>query len=148
MTLHIKTLNIQTVPLYVRDPVIYKLGGVSLKSVQIGARVKTDQLFYDWFKTNHTPTSSWGVSIFNSGTGVIGGVLTENLLPVSNCFMYLYQSSSGILAKQAISESDGSFKFTGVVPDIAYFIVAVHKAKKYNAVVVDEVRIDSAVVTP
>ena len=105
--------------------------------------INTDFLYTDVYKKVDANRNTWQISVFNTGSGIIGGVLTENNIPISNCMLYLYQSSTGVLAKRTISKEDGSFMFTGIVADITYFVVGIHKAKKFNSVILDEVRIDS-----
>lgn len=145
MELSIKLKNIQSIESLKRDPVTFSLKSkdTTLRS-SFSQPMSKDQLYVDIYKKVSINISDWNLSIFNASTGVIGGILTENLIPISDCFLYLYQSSTGILAKQTISDKDGNFKFTGIASDVSYFVVAVHKAKKYNAVILDEVRIDSA----
>lgn len=109
----------------------------------IASVINTDFLYTDVYKRVDINRNTWNISIFNTGTGTIGGTLTENNIPISNCMLYLYQSSTGVLAKRTISKEDGSFMFTGIVADVTYFVVGVHKAKKFNSVILDEVRIDS-----
>lgn len=141
----LKYTNIQSIPSFKRDPIVYSFDKVhGTLNQKISCVVSTESLYVDWYKKVNLSISSWNLSIFNTSTGIIGGTLTENLIPISDCFLYLYQSSTGILAKQTISDKDGNFKFTGIASDVSYFVVAVHKAKKYNAVILDEVRIDSA----
>lgn len=141
----LKYTNIQSIASFKRDPVIYSHNKVhNTLNQKISSIVSTESLYVDWYKKVNLSIPSWNLSIFNTSTGVIGGTLTENLIPIPDCFLYLYQSSTGVLAKRTISDKDGNFKFTGIVADISYFVVAVHKAKKYNAVILDEVRIDSA----
>ena len=106
-------------------------------------KLSFDFIYRDIYRSLNTNIGSWSLSIFNTGTGTIGGILTENNVPISNCMLYLYQSSTGVLAKRTISKEDGSFMFTGIVADVTYFVVGVHKAKKFNSVILDEVRIDS-----
>lgn len=112
-------------------------------SVHTSFKLDTSTIFQDWYKKIDTKNTTWNVSVFNTGSSTIGGILTENLKPIPECMLYLYQASSGVLAKQTISKEDGSFLFTGILPDISYFVVGIHKARKFNAVVLDEVRIDS-----
>lgn len=112
--------------------------------VKIGGIKDTDSLYVDVYKKINTNFTAWQITVFNTGLGTIGGTLTENNNPISDCMLYLYQSSTGVLAKRAISKADGSFSFTGLATDITYFVVGVHKTKKFNSVILDEVRIDSA----
>lgn len=110
----------------------------------VGGLMSTDFLYTDIYKKVNSTFTAWQISVFNTGNGTIGGVLTENNIPISNCMLYLYQSSTGVLAKRTVSDADGNFKFTGLALDITYFVVGVHKTKKFNSVILDEVRIDSA----
>lgn len=112
--------------------------------VGVGGFMNTDFLYVDVYKKLNPNFTAWQISLFNTGSGVIGGTLTENNNPISDCILYLYQSSTGVLAKRTISDADGNFKFTGLATDITYFVVGVHKTKKFNSVILDEVRIDSA----
>ena len=110
----------------------------------IGGSMNTDFLYVDVYKKLNLTFTAWQITLFNTGLGTIGGILTENNNPISDCMLYLYQSSTGVLAKRAVSKPDGSFSFTGLATDITYFVVGVHKTKKFNSVILDEVRIDSA----
>ena len=116
--------------------------GFSLKP-KMSLPLNLDFAYVDYYQKLNTSNTAWSLSVFNIGKGTIGGVLTENNTPIAQCMLYLYQSSTGVLAKRTISKEDGSFKFTGISTDITYFIVGVHKAKKFNSVILDEVRIDS-----
>lgn len=116
---------------------------VNKTSLQTSKKVPVDYLYTDFYKKVSISNTAWYLTVFNMGSGAIGGVLTENTKPIPNCLMYLYQSSSGVLAKQTVSKEDGSFIFTGIATDISYFVVGIHKEHKFNAVVLDEVRIDS-----
>ena len=145
MNYYVQSLSIVSNPKFQREPVFISRLSTSLgTNTKIGAKVDTSQLYQDWYKRINLSHNNWNLSFLNTGTGVIGGTLTENNNPISDCFLYLYQSSTGMLAKQTISDKDGNFKFTGLVPDITYFVVGVHKTKKFNSVILDEVRIDSA----
>lgn len=112
--------------------------------IGVGGHMNTDFLYVDVYKKLNPTFTAWQITVFNTGSGTIGGTLTENNNPISDCMLYLYQSSTGILAKRTISKLDGSFSFTGLATDITYFVVGVHKTKKFNSVILDEVRIDSA----
>ena len=125
-------------------PYVFTSTGPNI-SPAIGAPVNTSNIYNDVYKKINVSYATWQLSVFNTGVETISGVLTENVAPISNCQMYLYQSSTGVLAQRTISKNDGSFSFTGVVSDVTYFIVGVHKTKKFNSIILDEVRIDSAI---
>lgn len=128
-----------------RDPYIFSLLNTKIEvQPNFSNKIPLDALYRDVYSKVNVDRNVWQLGVFNLGSGIIGGVVTENLIPIPDCFLYLYQSSTGILANRTVSDKNGNFKFTGIAADVSYFVVAVHKAKKYNAVILDEVRIDSA----
>lgn len=105
------------------------------------------QLFNNFYKkvNNQANPNTFGISTYRAFDGVIQGIVTENDKPIPNCTLFLYQSSTGVLAARTVSKSDGSFSYTAIAPDVTYFIAASHPQLKFNAVVLDDIRIDSRV---
>jgi hypothetical protein len=145
MDMHVKlTVHMSNMDKWKRPSrVINSKGNLIPFRPSFSSAINTDFLYTDVYKKVDANRNTWQISVFNTGVGIIGGILTENNTPISNCMLYLYQSSTGVLAKRTISKEDGSFMFTGIVADITYFVVGVHKSKKFNSVILDEVRIDS-----
>lgn len=115
-------------------------GAVHVTSVPIGYKESPYQSF---LKNINVSTSVWNINIFQTGVETISGILQENNKPINGCLICLHQSSTGILASSTFSKEDGSFRLTGIVADTSYYIVAIHNKKTYNAVVLDNIRIDS-----
>ena len=100
--------------------------------------------YQDFYKNSHnSSTSYWNMNPLATNYGTIRGYVTENSKALGNCFVYLYQKSNGAFVSYAITSEEGFFEITALAHDVQYFIVAVYPERKYNAVVLDDVRIDS-----
>ena len=138
--------HLQNLVKYKKPPKVHKIvhrhfdiGLVKTPYQNMDALYKT---FYNRVNTNY---STWNISMFQTGFGVVKGQLQENNKPISDCVLHLIQSCTGVKAATTYSDTDGNFKFTGIATDIQYFVIAVHKKRLFNAVVLDDVRLDSRV---
>lgn len=114
-------------------------------TVKTAGVVNLSSMFNDHLKKWNSSYSNWNFSMFQTGVGVIKGQLQENNKPIPDCILHLIQSSTGVKAATTSSDKDGNFKFTGIAADIQYFVIAIHKKRLFNAVVLDDVRLDSRV---
>lgn len=138
------TPSFQNISAFIRHPKVLPTLPHNLLLEPSSSFINLENLYVDVYKKINVSNTAWSLSIFNTGFSVISGVLTKKDIPVQGCRLYLYQTSTGVLAKATISQEDGSFKFTGILEDVSYYIVAIDNDKLYNAVVIDNIRIDSA----
>lgn len=108
-------------------------------------RVSLENVYKEHLIKGNVAYTNWSLSLFQTGVGVVQGQLQENNKPISDCTLHLIQSSTGVKAATTYSDKDGNFKFTGIAADVQYFVIAVHKKRLFNAVVLDDVRLDSRV---
>lgn len=102
-------------------------------------------MYVNFFKKLSTEKSAqdYGFTLFQGSSNSIHGILTENNKPLKNVFVFLYQSSTGVLAARTLTEDEGKFTFKSIAPDVIYYIVASDPKGVYNTVTIDGIRLDS-----
>ena len=99
MNIYVQSINIASNSKFQRLPVYISTIPTTIgTNMIISAKVDTSQVYQDWYKRTNLSVGNWNISLLNTGTGIIGGTLTENGQPISNCMLYLYQSSTGLLS--------------------------------------------------
>lgn len=148
MQLNITSIKTYKNYLYSVPPIFYNLKN----NVSTGSLTTFKQAFDNKYKklkgNTSTPLNiysldSFNISLFKSSDGVIRGTVTENGKVLPNCQVYLYQSSTGLLADRSVSNSEGEFMFIDILQDVRYFILATDKNKMYNITAIDGIVLSS-----
>jgi hypothetical protein len=72
--------------------------------------------------------------------GSILGTVKKRGVPVTHpCLVVLYERGSMQVLRKTVSDSNGAYKFQGLVMAMRFLVVALDPRKQYNAVIQDNV---------